>query len=61
MASFKIGDLVRLRSGSPTLPVEESASVTCIWFHGEKRKYHAFKADALQPHKPASVSSVRIS
>lgn len=44
---YKIGDLVRLKSGDPMMTVEEIAgtSVTCVLFHNEeKAKYHTFKA-----------------
>lgn len=46
MATYKIGDLVRLKSGDPMMTVEEIAgtSATCVLFHNEKAKYHTFKA-----------------
>jgi len=61
MAALKIGSLVHLKSSGRTMTVAEiaSTSITWMWFHNAEAQYHAFKADSLQLHTPASAGSVR--
>ena len=50
MADFQKGDLVRLKSGGPTMTVD-SFAVTgqyhCQWFSGSKLQKGLFDADSL--------------
>lgn len=50
MASFKIGDLVELKSGGPTMTVEaiDPKWVKCSWFDGKKPLSQVFAPDALK-------------
>ena len=53
-SSFKVGDVVQLKSGGPIMTVESShtqsdGSVGVRWFAGDTVKYHAFKAEMLEP------------
>ena len=50
---LKIGDVVKLKSGGPTMTVdniEKNGEIYCKWFAGEYDKvyYGYFKSDALQ-------------
>lgn len=48
--SLKIGDLVELKSGSPTMTIESLISkdkVACHWFSGKKLEYGQFHPDSL--------------
>ena len=54
--SFKIGDLVRIKSGGPMMEVTEVGEnqdgkpiVTCAWFDGDKREMGTFPAAAVKP------------
>ena len=51
MASeFKVGDSVRLKSGGPTMTVNEidaNENVFCQWFAGRKVQSHHFNPDTL--------------
>lgn len=51
MASdIKVGDLVELKSGGPTMTVEiayDDGDVRCVWFAGEKQQTHIFKGTSL--------------
>jgi uncharacterized protein YodC (DUF2158 family) len=48
--NFKVGDVLKLRSGSPRMTVEsvdaEARTVTCIWF-GAGTHRRSFPEDAL--------------
>lgn len=56
MSSFKIGDVVRLKSGSPSLHVTvvaqylvgDAEAVQCDWFSGEQRNSGVFVVEALE-------------
>jgi len=57
--SFKVGDIVQLKSGGPemtvqTVPTTHSHYYNCQWFAGKKLESGHFPADSLQPVKPAS-------
>ena len=54
--SFKIGDLVRIKSGGPMMEVTEVGEnqdgkpiVTCTWFDGDKPEMGTFPAAAVKP------------
>jgi len=52
-SGFKIGDVVRLKSGGPKMTVEEvddsADTVHCKWFvGGEKLKYGSFPVDSVE-------------
>ncbi len=49
--SFKIGDIVRLRSGGPVMTVSgiDGTSVECTWFGADgKVNFHHFVAAMLE-------------
>jgi uncharacterized protein YodC (DUF2158 family) len=52
--SFKIGDTVKLKSGSPDMTVMrigtagEEPMVWCVWFEGSKDAYGLFPPEALE-------------
>jgi uncharacterized protein YodC (DUF2158 family) len=50
MASFQIGEIVELKSGSPDMTVEggEGESVYCVWFDKMDAKRGVFPAAALK-------------
>ena len=55
MAEFKVGDTVRLKSGSPVMTISEAdrrnqGSWVCVWFDGSKQTYGSFPAATLEPH-----------
>ena len=54
MATFKVGDLVKLKSGSPVMTVADPSSgsgtrkwVRCSWFAGSKLSHGDFDSDEL--------------
>lgn len=56
--SFKVGDIVQLKSGGPemtvqTLPSTHNQYYTCQWFAGKKLESGHFKEESLKPVKPA--------
>ncbi len=60
MAQFKPGDVVRLKSGGPSMTVEKIGAegwIVCNWFaEGKELKTGTFVADALEPAKPLGIS-----
>ncbi|MCO5152566.1 MULTISPECIES: YodC family protein [unclassified Shinella] len=49
--SFKVGDIVQLKSGGPKMTVVQinsSTIISCSWFAGAKHERGAFHPDALQ-------------
>jgi len=50
MAQFKVGDVVKLKSGGPAMTVSELAvtQVWCMWFEGTEQKQAIFPVDALE-------------
>ncbi|WP_371364565.1 YodC family protein [Pseudomonas sp. QL9] len=54
---FKVGDIVKLKSGGPDMAVQavvnqESGIYACQWFAGKKLESGRFPADSLQLVKP---------
>lgn len=54
MEKFKIGDVVKLKSGGPNMTVTDTdldpgESYWCQWFAGSKEQKAHFPADALLP------------
>ena len=54
--SFKIGDLVRIKSGGPMMVVAEVGEnqdgkpiVTCTWVDEDKQEVGTFPADTVKP------------
>lgn len=52
--AFKIGDIVKLKSGGPNMAVErnvgsEGLRVECQWFAGKKLESGIFPGDSLEP------------
>jgi uncharacterized protein YodC (DUF2158 family) len=47
---FRVGDLARLKGGSPALTIQEidKGSVTCVWFDGNKLGKANFPLRMLQ-------------
>jgi len=62
MNQFKIGDLVRLRSGSPLMTVHNigdytlsggtNPGVLCVWFDDKKKVKDVFHPDVLDREEP---------
>jgi len=57
MTEFKIGDVVILKSGGPTMTVHKIGSYTgtgsdkeliCVWFDGPKRMHDLFHPDTVE-------------
>jgi uncharacterized protein YodC (DUF2158 family) len=49
-STFKIGDLVQLKSGGPVMTVEKVFSeggVRCTWFSGAKHNTNVFDVETL--------------
>jgi uncharacterized protein YodC (DUF2158 family) len=48
---FKIGDVVRLKSGGPAMTVTATPDVRvrCSWFSGADEKHAYFPAAAVEP------------
>lgn len=60
--TFKPGQVVRLKSGGPSMTVsfEEHGLTACQWFTGPKLESAKFPATSLAPAEPAgAVSAVR--
>lgn len=58
---YKVGDIVRLRSGGPEMTVqaipddrEFRDQYLCQWFAGKKLENGNFKEESLEPVKPES-------
>lgn len=52
--TFNKGDLVKLKSGGPTMTVTEVAEkpggyVHCVWFDGKKKLDDSFDPESLKP------------
>ncbi len=55
--AFKVGDIVKLKSGGPDMTVRIvtdsiSKTYTCQWFAGKKLEQGVFPGDSLEPVKP---------
>lgn len=68
MSSFSPGDVVRLKSGSPNMTVEQQAEteilgetrVWCLWFDGAKQHSETFPPAALELVGPKSTPTVNL-
>ncbi len=56
MAEFKLGDVVRLKSGGPLMTVEDTAGgsigdgqIGCQWFLRDKLNHEVFHRECLAP------------
>ncbi len=54
--SFKIGDVVQLKSGGPLMTVTQVGSgidgtpmIDCVWFDKTDQKFGTFRAAVLKP------------
>lgn len=47
---FKGGDIVRLKSGGPTMTVDKvnNSKVSCVWFKDDRLKTAIFRKDTLE-------------
>ena len=55
MAAFKVGDVVRLKSGGPKMTVveaKEDDSIECQWFASNEPKHETFRAETLKDAPP---------
>lgn len=55
--SFKVGDIVKLKSGGPEMTVRQvpddpTKAYVCQWFAGKKLEQGSFPGDSLEPVKP---------
>lgn len=61
--SFKTGDVVYLKSGSPAMTVRETGNVdgqslvACTWFEGVKKYEGEFQEEQLTKQDPKSILS----
>lgn len=65
MSDFKVGDVVRLRSGGPEMTVTatnlgESKNLRCEWFESGSVKISTFPAAALEKAADSRASGVFI-
>ncbi len=57
--TFKVGDVVRLKSGGPWMTVDElttqavggEPSVSVVWFEGSEQRHGSFLKAVLDHHK----------
>jgi len=63
--TFKVGDVVQLKSGGPPMTVTKVSSnmvgtteITCIWFFGEMET-GTFKPDTLMPSLPRPFEELK--
>ena len=54
--NFKVGDIVKLKSGGPDMTIRIVPDVgaktyTCQWFAGKKLEQGSFPGDSLEPVK----------
>jgi len=59
---YKIGDIVRLKSGGPSMTVRGFTSeleelLECQWFAGDKLQFGVFHPDAVEPDAEKSCLS----
>jgi len=48
---FKVGDVVKLKSGGPNMTVtiaQPGAQIYCTWFHENKLERHAFIPETVE-------------
>ena len=61
MAGFNAGDVVKLKSGGPSLTVVKNAGGTekCLWFDSQNFKFKIIlpSPKPLRSHKPARVTA----
>jgi uncharacterized protein YodC (DUF2158 family) len=52
-ASFKVGDVVQLKSGGPIMTIAEinGDDAYCEWFSSGKQSEGSFKMTSLVPHR----------
>lgn len=64
MSEFKVGDVVRLKSGGPQMTIHdflEDGKVECAWFDEKKiLQYQKFKPELLVRYEPPSMSTSKI-
>ena len=72
-APFKIGDIVRLKSGGPPMTVVQQLAVpglpplpdddqfVCNWFEGKRHHEKSFPAEALEAAPDSSATSIDVS
>jgi len=64
--TFKIGDLVKLKSGGPTMTVTRVDNlgirtiVRCTWFAGSKKEQGEFPPEALVSPPPIAQKKVNV-
>jgi uncharacterized protein YodC (DUF2158 family) len=56
---FKVGEKVRLKSGSPDMTVESvgTEEVLCVWFEGAKQQRGTFVLETLEVAPPKESTS----
>ena len=52
--AFKVGDIVKLKSGGPdmtvqSVPADPERPLTCQWFAGKKLENGRFSVESLEP------------
>lgn len=62
---FSIGDVVRLKSGGPSMTVAEigdiegQPTVSCTWFENDKKEQGTFHPDTLRRRALLDLDTVR--
>jgi uncharacterized protein YodC (DUF2158 family) len=59
MAEFKIGDLVKLKSGGPVMTVDtlsHDGKVYCVWYQHDGYLGREFQAETLERYDPEDLS-----
>jgi uncharacterized protein YodC (DUF2158 family) len=61
--NFKVGDIVRLKSGGPDMSISSVTAgmtqnmVHCVWFAGKKNEGAIFHPDVLEPAQSKEKAS----
>lgn len=57
--SFRVGDVVQLKSGGPAMTVTEvnGTDVTCSWFVRDEPKINVYPSDALEDARSAAAAA----
>lgn len=57
--AYNEGDIVQLKSGGPSMTVEETlddGKYRCVWFKGASRELGVFKENTLKTYVPPVVN-----
>lgn len=57
-SEFKVGDVVKLKSGSPKMTISsiENKICNCVWFEQSSKMEDSFSQELLEKYEPGSFS-----